>query len=85
MKIEDIARSKLCKKKTATAIFNHGLTHNQAKFICEKLGGQLPTFGNNSVQRNTNYQELKDVFMDAVFNTTCIVSEDINTDEAKNR
>ena len=85
VQIEDVARSSICKKNSAIAIFNHGLTHDQAKFICEKLGGQLPTFGNSSNQRRDKYRELKDLFIKSVTNTSCIVSENTNTDEAKNK
>ena len=48
--------------------------------MCGKLGGKLPTFGNTSLTRKKEYEELKDLFLNEVTNTTCLVSEDINTD-----
>ena len=75
-----IFRSSLCKKQKSVAVFNHGLSHDENKFMCGKLGGKLPTFGNTSLTRKKEYEELKDLFLNEVTNTTCLVSEDINTD-----
>ena len=76
----NIFRSSLCKKQKSVAVFNHGLSHDENKFMCGKLGGKLPTFGNTSLTRKKEYEELKDLFLNEVTNTTCLVSEDINTD-----
>ena len=45
--VEDKSKSSFCKKNTLSdlALFNHGATHDYIKFMCEKLGGQLPTLG----------------------------------------
>ena len=46
--VEDKSKSSFCKKNTLSdlALFNHGATHDYIKFMCDKLGGQLPTLGN---------------------------------------
>ena len=63
-----------------TAVFNHGTSHDYAKFICQKLGGQLPTFGRNVTERQTIYNDLKEILLNTFSNFTCTVSEDSNTD-----
>ena len=83
--IEDVAKSSLCAKESVSdvAIFNHGTSHDYVKFICDKLGGQLPTFGANVSERLDTYQELKNSYTDNVSNLTCLVSESMNTDKGR--
>ena len=52
--VEDKSKSSFCKKNTLSdlALFNHGATHDYIKFMCDKLGGQLPTLGMYSRLRN---------------------------------
>ena len=80
--IEDVAKPNLCRKSPLAnhALFNHGATHDYVKFICEKLGGQLPTLGKNSSERQSIYQSLKRIFGSSASNSNCVVSEDLNTD-----
>ena len=85
VQFEDVARSTLCKRPTPVAIFNHGLKHDNAKFVCSKLGGELPTFGNSSSTRRSEYEDLKKLFVGSVSKTTCLVSENMNTDNKNNR
>ena len=85
VRIEDLPKSSFCPAQdttlaTDTAIFNHGISHDYAKFVCQKLGGQLPTLGRNLTEKQSLYNSLKDKLLDTVSNFTCTVSEDSNTD-----
>jgi hypothetical protein len=76
-----------CKKPVlyGKALFNHGSSHAQVKFICDKLGGELPTFGSDTKARNEMYQQLSEVFLKSASNVTCLVSELANSDQAQDR
>lgn len=80
--IEDLPKSKLCEKSNLAeiALFNHGSNHDYLKFICKKLGGQLPTFGRNQTEKMSIYNNYKSVFLSSVNNLTCFVSEDMNNE-----
>ena len=80
--IEDVPKSSFCKEPALlnNAVFNHGLSHDYAKFVCQKLGGELPTFEEDLSDRRRIYNDLKDSLLGPFPNFTCTVSEDSNTD-----
>lgn len=77
--IEDVSKEAVfCRKPSDLALFNHGLSHDYLKFLCGKLGGFLPTFGQNVSERKSIYDNIKDTFIGAVSKLTCIVNEDLS-------
>ncbi len=82
VRIEDVSKNQLCAKSALaeTALFNHGISHDYLKFMCEKLGGDLPTFGSSKEEKDEIYKQIKETFEQSVSNVTCTVSEDMNTD-----
>lgn len=80
--VVDIPDAELCKPSLLvdTVVFNHGISHEEVHLVCNKLGGQLPTFEDSGGKKDS-YRQLTDLFSKAVKNVKCKASEYINTDD----
>ena len=74
----------LCKSLPLSkmAIFNHGISHDEVKLLCQTVGdGRLPTFGKSNNERRKMYEELSSLYESAVDKVTCKVSEYTNAEK----
>jgi hypothetical protein len=64
------------------AIFNHGISHNDIKLLCNTVGdGQLPTFGKSNEDRSKIYKEISELYEGVVDEVECKVSEYTNVEK----